>query len=426
LSTTPSVIILCGGLGTRLHSVVKDRPKCLAEVNGRPFLAYLLDQVAASGLSDVVLATGHLGDQIQSTFRNYHRNLRLTYSQELQPLGTGGALRLAAIGGKSALVMNGDSYCDFALSEFIEQHYKNGYTNSIVTTVVEDTRRFGSIRIGLCDEIEAFEEKLPHLATAQTGIINAGIYMLSDDLIGSILQGRPVSLERDIFSRYLNGGLHAWRANAPFIDIGTPESFAKANAFLPAARTGIIFLDRDGTINVNYPHLDDIERMELLPGSADAIRRLRELGWPIAVVSNQAVVVRKACPPETVEAINARMLELLAEGGASVDGVYSCLHGPDDGCGCRKPGTELLENAAKVLGADLGRSFLVGDNWSDIKAGLKVGAKTILVQTGHGLDVERSGCCTPHHIVSGLFEAAVKIVSLVEHDQNRAHKKAFS
>jgi D-glycero-D-manno-heptose 1,7-bisphosphate phosphatase len=386
----------------------------------------LLDQVASSGLSEVILATGHLGDQVRATFGSRYRTLHLTYSQEPQPLGTAGALRLAAVGLQSVLVMNGDSYSDIALSEFIEQHHRNSYVNSIVTTVLEDARRFGCVRISVRDEIEAFEEKLPHPAASGPVPISTGIYILSADLIGSIPRDHSVSLEREVFPNFLNGRLHAWRANAPFIDIGTPESFLTASAYLPEPRTGIIFLDRDGTINVNYPHLDDVERMELLPGSARAIRRLRELGWPIAIVSNQSVVFRKAFPPEKVKAINARMLELLAEEGAFVDGVYFCPHGPDEGCGCRKPGTELLENAARLFGADLNRSFLVGDNWTDVEAGLRVGATTILVRTGHGLDVERSGRCSPHHIVPGLSEAAAKIVSLLEHDADRTHSKSFA
>ncbi len=112
-------VILCGGLGTRLSPVLKDRPKTLAPVSGRPFLAYLLDQLVDAGISDVILATGHFGDQVRDTFQDYYRGLRLSYSQETSPLGTGGALRAAAAGLESALVLNGDSWCDVNLSEFV-------------------------------------------------------------------------------------------------------------------------------------------------------------------------------------------------------------------------------------------------------------------------------------------------------------------
>lgn len=418
MSKSLPAVILCGGLGTRLSSVVADRPKCLAEINGRPFLAYLLDQLADAGISDVTLATGYMGNQIRAAFRNCYRGMRLAYSQETRQLGTGGALRLAAAGRQAALVMNGDSYCDLPLREFIHHHQNNAIRNSIVITHVDDTRRFGSVRTGIGGRVAAFEEKSPNLSLGQPGTINAGIYILSGELIHSVPENRQVSLENEVFPRWLDE-LRAWETTSPFIDIGTPESFSAAGRYLPYSPKRIIFIDRDGTINVNIPHLDDPEGMKLLPGSADAIRLLNQLKCPIAVVSNQAVVIKKACPPEKVEAINARMIHLLAREGAFVDGVYFCPHGPDEGCSCRKPGTGLLEHAARLLGANLQKSFLVGDNWSDIEAGSRIGATTILVKTGHGVDVEKARNCSPNTVVANLRMAAEEIINRIKHEPDR-------
>ena len=113
--------ILVGGFGTRLRPVVADRPKVLAEVRGRPFLAYLLDQAAAAGLKSVVLCTGYMGDRVQAVFGDTYGELHLTYSQEVVPLGTAGALHLALplFASAPVLIMNGDSFCDNESASFL-------------------------------------------------------------------------------------------------------------------------------------------------------------------------------------------------------------------------------------------------------------------------------------------------------------------
>lgn len=178
-------------------------------------------------------------------------------------------------------------------------------------------------------------------------------------------------------------------------------------------RNRIVFLDRDGTINVEQDYLASVEGMRLLPGAAEGIRMLNKLRCRVVIVSNQTVVGRGDCSLETLGAINRRMVELLADQDAAVDGIYYCPHLPDEGCACRKPKTELLENAARLFEADLTGSFLVGDKCSDIQAGLTAGAITFLVRTGHGLEAERTGACTPHFIVDDLRTAAERISCII-------------
>ena len=420
-------VILCGGLGTRLSPVLKDRPKTLAPVSGRPFLAYLLDQLADAGIEDVILATGHFGDQVRDTFQDYYRGIRLSYSQETEPLGTGGALRAAAEGLEHALVMNGDSWCAANLREFVRTHFDSGALNSIVVTAMEDCRRYGAVEVDSGGSVVAFQEKRPSDDHPLPGFINAGIYLLSRSLIESIPSGRFVSLEREIFPVWLDGRLCGWKCQGRFIDIGTPESLASADAFFARPGTGILFLDRDGTINVERHHLAKVDGMELLPGAAEGIRILKQLGWPIVVVSNQTVVARGDCSIQTLRAINQRMLDLLAAEGAAIDGIYYCPHMPDDGCACRKPKTALLENAGRVFGADLAGSFLVGDKCSDIQAGIDIGATTFLVRTGHGRNTEENSNCAAHYVADDLKAAAEEICCIIQrsvHVPNPAGTKA--
>lgn len=172
--------------------------------------------------------------------------------------------------------------------------------------------------------------------------------------------------------------------------------------------------DRDGTINVEVPggYVLEPDAMELLPGAAAGLRDLREAGLAIVVVSNQAPVARGWIDAEALDRINRRMRELLAREGASVDAIYSCLHDAPDGCRCRKPEPGLLLDAAADLGLDLDASFVLGDKGSDIEAGRRVGATTILVRTGQGALALEAGV-RADHVADDLSAAAAIIGPLV-------------
>jgi NDP-sugar pyrophosphorylase family protein len=224
--------ILAGGLGTRLRQTVSDRPKALAPVAGRPFLSHLLDQIAAAGLQRVVLCTGYLGDQVQEAFGDRYGELALSYSHESSPRGTAGALRLALplLRSDPVLVLNGDSYCDVALPNLVAWHEEHRTTSagSLLVTWVDDTARYGTVDLDDAGAVIAFREKS---GQAIPGWINAGVYLLSRRLLMSIPAG-IASLERDVLPSWVGRGLDGYRMKLPFVDIGTPESYARAEALL--------------------------------------------------------------------------------------------------------------------------------------------------------------------------------------------------
>ncbi len=152
-----------------------------------------------------------------------------------------------------------------------------------------------------------------------------------------------------------------------------------------------VFLDRDGTINEQMGYINHISRFRLLPGVGEAIRRLNRRHVPVVVVTNQSGLARGYFPPSLLDEVHGLMHSLLAEQGARIDGLYVCPHHPEAKeerfrrqCDCRKPGTGLLERAAREMDLDLERSFMVGDRWSDLECGARVGATPILVLTGYG------------------------------------------
>lgn len=229
--------ILAGGLGMRLRSVVADRPKPLAEVEGRPFLVYQLEQLAAAGIGHVVLCTGYQGEQVRQTLGGQFGAMRLSYSQEAAPLGTAGALRQAChfFDAPRVLALNGDSYCAADLRAFAAAHLRAGHAASVLLASVPDVSRYGRVQFDTTSRLTGFDEKG---AATGPGWVNAGVYLFETSLLAEIPTGRAVSLEKEMFPRWLARGLYAHAVEAPFLDIGTPESYAQAGSFLNATRAG--------------------------------------------------------------------------------------------------------------------------------------------------------------------------------------------
>jgi NDP-sugar pyrophosphorylase family protein len=228
--------VLAGGLGTRLRSVVQDRPKVLAPVRGRPFLTYLLDQLGDQGIRKVVLLTGYQADQVRETLGECHGDLALAYSEEPAPLGTAGALAnaLRLLTSSTVLLLNGDSYCAPCLEQVWDAHAHSQCDISLVLARVADSARFGTVQATPDGKVLGFEEKR---STGGPGWINAGIYLINRALIGQISCNSPSSLERDWFPRWARERrFRSVRTPAAFLDIGTPESYAQAEAFLGPGR----------------------------------------------------------------------------------------------------------------------------------------------------------------------------------------------
>jgi NDP-sugar pyrophosphorylase family protein len=229
----PDAIILCGGAGVRLKSVTGDGPKAMARIAGRPFLELLLRQLQRSCVRRVILAVGYRKENIASYFGSAAFGLDLIYSDEPYPLGTGGALRNAAslLQSDAALVLNGDSYTDADLCQLVAINYEAQADASVV--VVQEHARVdcGSVVIDSNTWITEFREKC---SSNHSIYVNAGIYALSNKLLLSIPGDTQISLEHDLFPRWLNDGkaIRAFVSTCPCIDIGTPERYQYAQAKL--------------------------------------------------------------------------------------------------------------------------------------------------------------------------------------------------
>ncbi len=238
-SAEVTAAILAGGLGTRLRAALGHYPKVLAPVHQRPYLTYLLDSLVEAKFREVVLLTGYGADQVARTLDETYRGMRLVYSPEPSPLGTGGALRwaLPRLTSPLVLLLNGDSYCEVDLAALREFHQRRAADLSLVLARVGDVSRYGQVQLGRGGRVLRFDEK----EQGGAGWINAGIYLLKRARAEEIPAGRPVSLERELLPAWASGGarVYGYRCGGRFIDIGTPESFAEAEAFFqPEARAG--------------------------------------------------------------------------------------------------------------------------------------------------------------------------------------------
>ncbi len=171
-----------------------------------------------------------------------------------------------------------------------------------------------------------------------------------------------------------------------------------------------IFLDRDGTINVEVNYLKSPDELRLIDGAAEAINHLRAAGYTIIVVTNQSGVARRYMTSETLEAIHQKLRAELAVHGARVDGIYACPHHPDDGCECRKPRSALFLQAAREHNLDLRRALMIGDKDTDILAAKNLNMPSILVRTGYGAEqiasiMQRSDY-RPSYVADDLRDAA--------------------
>ena len=224
-------LILAGGKGARLRSVVSDRPKPMAEVAGRPFVEWLLLALRAQGVRRVIFCTGYMSEMVEAHFRAGRQwDMEVAYSRDPVPLGTAGAVRYALnqVRSDRFLVMNGDSYCRVDISRLEKVHAIRGACATLWLVRAKDCRRYGSVVIGEDGVVRAFREKSPK---RQAGLINAGIYLLEREVAETIPEGRSVSLEADLFPRLVGHGLYAVVGEGSFLDIGTPEAYDRASQF---------------------------------------------------------------------------------------------------------------------------------------------------------------------------------------------------
>jgi len=223
-------VILAGGLGTRLRGVVHNKPKGMAPVRGRPFLQYQIEQLKEDGIDEVVLCVAYLAHQIKDYFGEGREfGVEIKYATEKRPLGTGGALKNAQeyLREDTFLVLNGDTYVDMDLFDFLRYHRDRGSKGTIALARVDKPEEYGTVLLDDNQRVRKFVEKSK--TRESYSVINAGVYLLEPEVLDYIPSGKKISLEKEIFPDLVrrNLPLFGYLTSGYFVDIRIPEGYAR-------------------------------------------------------------------------------------------------------------------------------------------------------------------------------------------------------
>ncbi|MBU3599651.1 HAD-IIIA family hydrolase [Polynucleobacter sp. 30F-ANTBAC] len=403
------VAILAGGMGTRLRERSGDMPKPMVPVLGKPVLHHQIELCRKHGFTDIALLVQHRYEKISEYFGDGSAfGVNLKYAIEDKPRGTAGALHDALpMLADRILVLYGDTFMDVDLRKLWMAHESSGAVGTLFLHPNDhphDSDIVDIDKIGMVREILPY----PHPEGREVrNLVNAALYVLNRAGLEDVTPAEgKADIAKHMFPRMLDLGrpLYGYVSPEYIKDMGTPERLDKVErdflTGLPERLSGrqlrsAVFLDRDGTINREVTHLKLPDQIELLPGTAAAIRRLNCSGTLAVVVTNQPVVARGDVSIEGLRNIHARMESQLGAEGAFIDSLYFCPHHPDKGfpgeivelkgcCNCRKPEPGLIDKACSDLGIGRQDSWMVGDATSDVEAGRRAGVRTILLRSGHG------------------------------------------
>ena len=415
-------VIMAGGKRTRIASVRSDIPKPMIPVLGKPILEWQIECLKKNGITDILIGIGHLGNFIRDYFGDGKKfGVDISYYEEKEPLGTAGFLFKTQGLDKDFLLLCGDTIFDIDFNRFINFHQEkkalaslmthpnnHPYDSSLIVTEIEYPQEgsggmpFDSHKVAawLAKEDERLWYK---------NRVNAGIQIISPELLNltrsrvfaegensKAAQSGRLDLDRDVLKPAVKTGrIYAYDTTEYIKDMGTPDRLEQVEADLKSGlvqnknlsqKQRAIFLDRDGTLNKEVNFLTNIDDLELLPGAAEAVKKINQAGYLAIVITNQPVIARGEVTLQQLNEIHAKLETLLGRKGAYIDGLYFCPHHPDKGfegerpeykrdCECRKPKAGMVLQAARDFNIDLSASYMIGDRDKDVECGQAAGLK---------------------------------------------------
>lgn len=425
-------VILAGGKGTRLG--LSGIPKAMVDVEGMPALERIVRGLVRSGMTEIILLTGYLGDVIEEYFGDGARfGASIEYVREDTPLGTAGAFNaIRADLTEPFMVVYGDLLMDVDLRAFADFALARGGAGTLFAHPNDHPFDSDLLEVDEDDRILAVHPKPHPESRAYANLVSAALYVLFPKALDFVPGDRPSDWGREILPRIADAEpLYAYRSVEYVKDIGTPERLAKASRHLREGRLDrlslrnpkpALFLDRDGVINEEVNGAHSAQDIQLIAGAAAAIGAANRAGMPVICVTNQPDIAKGLMDWNDLRAVNAEIDRQLAkEGSAYIDDVFACPHHPERGwegevpelkieCDCRKPRDGLLKRAAETHNIDLCRSWLIGDRYCDVAAGLSAGTRTILVMTGHAGDDRDRFDIRPDAICRDIGEAVETVL----------------
>lgn len=385
-------IILAGGFGTRLKETVPDLPKCMAPVNNRPFLFYLINYLRSQGIEKFIFSLGYKHEIIEEYLNLQFATLDYQCSVEKEPLGTGGAILAACYKAtdENVLVVNGDTLFKVSVATASSFHFMKNSHCTLVLKPMENFDRYGVIELNDDNSIQSFKEK--HFY--EKGLINGGVYILNVPVFMDEEFPSKFSFEKDYLEKYFSARrIFGTVQDDYFIDIGIPEDFLRVQDELKQPLLNInsidknwtLFLDRDGVIN--YEKKDDYilnwQEFKFYDGVKEALKILSGRFGKIIIISNQRGVGKGLMTEEDLSAINQEMKREIESGGGKIDAIYYCTSiepkHPE-----RKPNPGMVFQAkADFPGIDLSKAIIAGNKPSDMLLGKNAGIYSVYIATTH-------------------------------------------
>ena len=405
-------IIMAGGRGTRIAAVASDIPKPMIKVNGKPVLEHEIACLKTQGFTELIITVGYLGQMIMEYFGDGSKfGVNIRYFVEKSPLGNAGALfMLREQLTEDFLLLNADAVFDVDFQRMVDFHRKKGGWVTLFTHPNSHPYDSGLLLADSNSSVLAWLAREDERPTYYKNRVNAGLHVVSpaalhaaavkpehigkvDPRTGKIIK---VDLDRQVLKPLAGTGKMFCYDSPEYVrDMGTPERYYAVEADFRTGRVQAgnlrnrqkaVFLDRDGTINKYVGFLRREEEFELLPGVAEAVKKINHSGYLCIVVTNQPVIARGEVTVEGLTKIHNKMETLLGNEGAYIDGLYSGYDGEVKelkcDCDCRKPKPGMLLQAAEDFNIDLQQSWMVGDGENDIKAGIAAGCRTALIGSG--------------------------------------------
>jgi D,D-heptose 1,7-bisphosphate phosphatase len=429
-----NTVIMAGGKGTRMASVMPDMPKPMIPLCGKPILEHQLECLKKNKITDVIIIIGHLGEQIRTYFGDGSEfGCNISYYEETHPLGTAGGLyKIIDKLADDFIVLNGDLIFDMDFGRLVNFHHRKQAAATLVAH--PNNHPFDSALLvtdGNDRVVNWINKEDPRQYYRNQ--VNAGIHVLSRAFLKDARpEQEKIDIDRDILKPQISSrGIYAYRTPEYIKDMGTPERFKETERDIEEGlveRRNLsrpqraVFLDRDGTINVPRGFISKPEDLELIPGVAEAVRSLNATGWLVIVITNQSVIARGEASLEDLRRIHDKMETDLGKVGAFVDDIFFCPHHPDRGfpgerpeykieCRCRKPKPGLLLQAAKTYNIDLSQSYMVGDELKDVEAAVAAGCQPILLVNTSSIGKDYLKRTASTNMIEPIFQLS----SLLQH-----------
>ena len=427
------VVVLMGGLGTRLKEYTKECPKPLVEVCQKPFFDYQLELLRAWGFKKFLFLIGYRAQMIEEYYKDgSDRGISIKYCYDGEELlGTGGAVKRAEeLLEDDFMLIYGDSFMDIDYAETVYR-YERGKKDGkrALMTVLCNNNRYDKSNVIMKDGKLALYDKVNVLP--DMNYIDYGVSVFEKSLFGDYEKNVKFDLAVIQHELSVKGQMEAQIVTKRFYEIGSPEALKEFTGYVtyrfheshPA-----VFVDRDGVIN-EIAWNEDIEQLDsplktedfrFLPKVVEALKSAKEKGYYIFVVTNQPSAAKGKTSLANLYDINTYMIDALSKEGVDVDDIYMCPHYTKElpmtkekflikNCDCRKPKPGLIYRALKKYNIDLSRSYMIGDSCTDVMAGNAVGLKTIFLGDIKCDLCKKLGEVSPTFIASGLWDAIEQI-----------------